>query len=190
MVRQQEILAAAAEVFVEKGYHGATVQEIADKVGLLKGSLYYHIQGKEQLLIKVILTAVKVLEEGLGGVVSEREMEPGEKLRKAIISHMRAYETNFQEVTVFLNEMPNLPSSVRKRVETAVKKYEAMWLSILEEGISSGQFKKDIDLRIVLNAIFGMCNWTHKWFNKKGRLSPTEIGNIYADLILRGIEAK
>lgn len=182
---------AAAEVFVEKGYHGANVQDIAEKVGMLKGSLYYHIQSKEQILVDLILGVVRVLEKGLSSVVVDEEgQEPREKLRAAIISHMSSYEKYFREVTVFLNEMPNLPPSVRRRVVKAVKEYEKIWISIIEEGISSGQFKRDIDMRIVLNAIFGMCNWTHKWFSETGRLSPTEISNVYADLILEGLEKK
>jgi len=163
---------------------------VADQVGLLKGSLYYHIHGKEELLLDVVLEAVSVLQEGLAKVMEDVQAEPKEKLRKAILSHMQAFETKYEEVSVFLNEIGNFPQSVEGNIKEAVQNYEQMWREILKEGIKEGQFRKDINLRLVLNAIFGMCNWTHKWYNTQGGLTPWEIGVYYADIVLRGIETK
>lgn len=65
--RQEEILKASAKIFREKGYHASTVRDIAEEVGLLKGSLYHHIESKEQLLMDVIMSAVNTLQAGIQG---------------------------------------------------------------------------------------------------------------------------
>jgi len=187
--RQQEIIKAAAKIFFEKGYHAATIRDVANEVGLLKGSLYYYIEGKEQVLLDVVLSAVEVLCDGLHRVMEEKDLDPRERLRKAILSHMHCYEARYEEVTVFLNEISNLPPSLKKRLREAVEGYEGMWISILKEGVSAGRFRSDLDLKLTLRAIFGMCNWTHKWYKQQGRLKPGDIGEFYADIILRGIES-
>lgn len=186
MTKYQDIVRAAAKVFKVKGYHAATVQDIAKEVGLLKGSLYYHIQSKEQLLLEVLLSAVKVLQGGLSQVLTS-ELSPEEKLKQAVLSHIRAYLDN-EELPVFYSELYNLPEGVREKIENAIKEYEDIWLNILRDGSALGVFRDDLPPRIVLQSIFGMCNWTYKWYRPKGRLSPMEIGEIYVEIILQGVK--
>ncbi len=107
MNKFQETVKAAARLFKEKGYHATTVQDIANEVGMLKGSLYYHIQSKEQLLTEVLLSAVEVLRGCLTRLLSS-DLHPQEKLRRAILFHTQAYLDN-EELPVFYNELNNLP---------------------------------------------------------------------------------
>lgn len=186
MSKYQEIVRAAAKLFKEKGYHAATVQDIADEVGLLKGSLYYHIQCKEQLLLEVLLSAVKVLQGGLAQMLSA-DLTPEEKLKQAVLFHIKAYLAN-EELPVFYSELSNLPANLREEINTAIKEYENIWLIILQDGFDAGIFRDDLPPRMVLQSIFGMCNWTYKWYRQDGLLSPVEIGEIYVQIILQGIK--
>jgi len=76
---------------------------------------------------------------------------------------------------------------LRQKVNDAIKHYEGIWLEIFREGVEDGVFRKDMPLRIVLNAIFGMCNWTHQWYNPDGLFSPAEIGETFAKIALESI---
>lgn len=186
MNKHQEIIRAAARLFKAKGYHAATVQDIAKEVGMLKGSLYYHIQSKEQLLMDVLMSAVEVVRGGLSRVLAS-DWSPEEKLKRAVLFHIQAYLEN-EEVPVFYNELANLPASLQERINAAIRDYEEIWLAILRDGAAAGIFRNDLPPRIILHSIFGMCNWTYKWFRPGGKLSPAEIGDIFAKIVLEGIK--
>lgn len=185
MNKYQEIVKAAAKVFKAKGYHAATVQDIASEVGMLKGSLYYHIQSKEQLLTEVIICAVNVLNEGLSKVVAS-DLSAEEKLKKAILFHLQAYLGN-EELPVYYNEIIKLPPGPREKLNAAIKEYEDMWMKILQEGAGTA-FREDLPARIMLQSIFGMCNWAHRWYRHDGPLSPSEMGEIFCKISLDGIK--
>lgn len=185
MNKYREIVRAAAKIFKAKGYHAATVQDIANEVGMLKGSLYYHIQGKEQLLMEVLSSAVEVIRSGLSKVLSSC-LSPEEKFQQAVMFHIQAYLDN-EELPVFYQELSNLPDDLREKINSSIKEYEDMWLAILKEGADAGVFRNDLPPRTLLQAVFGMCNWTYKWFRPEGRLSPAEVGEIFAKIVLEGI---
>jgi AcrR family transcriptional regulator len=184
--KYQEIVKASAKIFKAKGYHAATVKDIAEEVGMLKGSLYYHIQSKEQLLIEVLLSAVEVLRGGLSEVLSSG-LSPQDKLKQAILSHTQAFLNN-EELPVFYSELSNLPAGLRKKINAAFKDYEDLWLKILLDGATAGVIRNDLPPRIMQQAVIGMCNWTYRWFRPDGRLSPAEIGEMFYQIILEGIK--
>ncbi|MFZ5645919.1 MAG: TetR family transcriptional regulator [Bacillota bacterium] len=187
MNKYQEIVKAAAKVFKEKGYHAATVQDIAREVGMLKGSLYYHIQSKEQLLTEVIICAVNVLNEGLSKVLAS-DLTAEEKLKKAILFHLQAYLGN-EELPVYYNEITKLPPGPQEKLNAAIKEYEDMWMKVLQAGAGTA-FRDDLPARIMLQSIFGMCNWAHRWYRQDGSLSPSEIGEIFCKMALDGIKKR
>ena len=187
MNKYQEIVKAAAKVFKAKGYHAATVQDIASEVGMLKGSLYYHIQSKEQLLTEVIICAVNVLNEGLSKVV-DSDLPAEEKLKKAILFHLQAY-LGSEELPVYYKERTNLPPGPREKLNAAIKEYEDMWMKILQEGAGTA-FREDLPVRIMLQSIFGMCNWAHSWYRQDGPLSPAEMGELYCKISPYGIKKR
>lgn len=187
MNKYREIVKAAARIFKAKGYHAATVRDIANEVGMLKGSLYYHIESKEQLLLEVLSSALEVLRMGLTRVLSSG-LSPPEKIRQAVTFHIRACLEN-EELAVFYSELGNLPEGLGEKIRAAVKEYQEIWHALLREGIAAGVFRGDLPSRIVLQAIFGMCNWTYLWFRQEGPLSPEEVGEIFAGILLEGIKS-
>ncbi len=185
-IRQQELVKASARVFKRKGYHGATMQDIADEVGMLKGSLYYHIQSKEKLLFDILLTGIEVVYEGVKQVL-ESDLDPKEKLPQAILAHLLSYETRFDEVSVFLNELVNLPQGMRVEYHKKADGYVDLWLEIFREGVEKGCFRADLNAKMVVYAILGICNWTSKWLDLNGPLTLEEIARNYSEIVLNGV---
>src|SRR2546423_12864337 len=101
--RQAEVTEAAIEIFWQKGYRAASIQDVADKVGVLKGSLYYYIESKEDLLWRIIedvhAQSSEILEESLA-----LDVDPIERIRLFIERHVEWYLNNVKEVTVFFRE--------------------------------------------------------------------------------------
>jgi hypothetical protein len=68
-------------------------------------------------------------------------------------------------------------------------RYEAGIESIIRDGLAAGEFRADLDARLVMFAILGAVNWTHRWFSPGGRLTGAEVGQSFADLFLNGVRA-
>jgi TetR/AcrR family transcriptional regulator, cholesterol catabolism regulator len=94
MANLEEIIAAAAKVFQTKGYHAATVQDIADAVGILKGSLYHHVKSKEDLLYLIVKEPIARIYERMSEIVAG-DLPAEEKLRSAIRAHLEAFDRHY-----------------------------------------------------------------------------------------------
>jgi len=188
--REQEILSAAARIFREKGYQRATIQDVADEVGLLKGSIYYYIKSKQELLYKIGITPLKATTDKLREIVSQN-ISPQEKLRSAIEVRLKAFDEYYPDIFVFLHEkFDELSEKERSFLKKGQKEDDDLWLKILKEGVEKGAFRKDLDLRIVAKAITGMCHWMYKWYKKDGRLTTGQIAEVFSEFVLNGINER
>src|SRR5438132_6755602 len=102
--RGEEVYRAALRLFREKGYHATSMQEIADAVGLYKGSLYHYIGGKEDLLVQVFRRTLGGLVEAVERIAADRESSAAERLRRAIRAHVAAASEHLDALTVYLHE--------------------------------------------------------------------------------------
>ncbi|OGL38084.1 MAG: hypothetical protein A2042_07000 [Candidatus Schekmanbacteria bacterium GWA2_38_11] len=188
--REQEILSAAAKIFREKGYQRATIQDVAEEVGLLKGSIYYYIKSKQELLFKIGITPLKAITDELKGIVSQ-ETSPEEKLRAAIKTRLKAFDEYYPDIFVFLHErFDELPEKERSFLKKGQKEDETLWIKILKEGIEKGTFRKGVDIKMTAKAISGMCHWMYKWYKKDGRLSTDQIAEVFFDFVINGIKER
>ena len=166
--RTKEIIAAAAKLFKAKGYHATTIQDVADEVGMLKGSLYYHIKSKEELLYLVTKEPIRELIERQKKLM-ESDWSPPQKILEFIRLHLRAFDENYPHMFVFLQEKASLSEPVQAEVAGIHFRYE------------------ELDLKMIAVSILGMCNWMFKWYSKGGRLTIDEIGHHMAEIVLNGI---
>jgi AcrR family transcriptional regulator len=180
-----EIVAAATRIFREKGYHASSMQDIADAVGLLKGSLYHHISGKQELLLKVFENGMRLATEMLEEVAGA-DLPPDEKLKQAITGHIEIITQDLNQATVSIMEARALKPAQRQRLVAQRDYFEALLRQILQEGIDAGVFRS-IDVDLATFALLGMHNWLILWYREDGRLSPSEIAAIFSDLVLNGL---
>ena len=184
--REKEILAFAAKIFAEKGYDRATLQQIADAVGMKKGSLYYYISSKEDLLFQIpdsmIDYWIKEQEKMLKAAIS-----PEEKLRQAMKTHVNLLAGDFERLCVFLHEYKSLTPAWREKIIAKRNEYEDLFYQIIEEGIKTGAFRP-LDVKVVTLAIMGMGNWLYQWYSPAGRLSIGQIDQVFYDLVMQGLK--
>ena len=189
MSRRREILERAAEVFNELGYRGASVEELARRVGLRKGSLYHHIRSKEQRLGEVLLRGMALLRGGLPGADDAR-LGPADKVRAAIHFHLEWIAAEPHVTGVFLQEARSLPARLRRRLRGQVKDFERRWVALVREGIAAGAFRPELDPKVTVYAILGLINSVHRWYRPDGRLFMKRIAEAYADLVLDGLRRR
>ena len=180
-----KIFAVAVRVFKEKGYHAASMQNIADAVGLQKGSLYHYISSKEELLFKIFEHSTGALTKQLEAIIASN-ISPTEKLRRAISAHLTALCEQLDIYTVYLSERRALSGRYHAKVRAEGERHARLLEQILAQGISHKDFRP-VDTKMAAHAILGMCNWLYQWYAPDGRLSPQEIAAIFSDLALDGL---
>jgi AcrR family transcriptional regulator len=177
--RETEILTAAARIFREKGYHGTSVRDIAEAVGLLKGSLYHYIRSKEQLL-------AKLFEGSLGDTIVElesiaaRDSSATERLRDMVRVYVMSVTANLDAVGIYLREWRSLPAPELARVRARRRAMRRVFEDVIGEGIRRKELSV-ADPKIAALAIIGMCNWTYEWYRPRGRLTPTALADELAE---------
>jgi len=188
MATLDDIIAAAAKVFQTKGYHAATVQDIADAVGILKGSLYHHVKSKEDLLYLIVKEPIARLYERMAEVAAS-DLAAGEKLRRAILAQLEAFDRHYPHLFVYLHEREEMKRGFREQFKLSPKQYERCWQQILREGMESGEFRSDLDVQVVSYGLLGMLNWLYKWYDPRGRLGAREVADQFSTLALAGLAA-
>src|SRR6516165_9810684 len=188
MATLDDIVSAAAKVFRTKGYHAATVRDIADEVGILKGSLYHHFASKEELLYLVVKEPIAQMYHTISEIAAA-DVPAAEKLRQAILAHLEAFDRHYPHLFVYLRERESVKRRFREMIGFSPKEYERCWQQILREGIENGEFRADLDIQVASYGLLGMLNWLYKWYDPQGRMSIKEVAQEFTALALAGIAA-
>jgi AcrR family transcriptional regulator len=183
--KDERIYAEAVRIFKQKGYHATSVQDIAEAVGLQKGSLYHYISSKEELLFKIFERGTGALTKRLQEIIAS-DVSPADKLRLAMGAHVTALCEQLDTYTVYLTERRTLAGRIQTKVRAEAERHARLLEQVLQEGVRSGDFAP-VDTKMAAHAILGMCNWMYQWYSPNGRLSPNEIADIFADLVLKGL---
>ncbi|MDH5506831.1 MAG: TetR/AcrR family transcriptional regulator [Anaerolineae bacterium] len=184
-ITREQVLEAAAQVFREKGFHAASMQDIAKTVKLQKASLYHHVSSKQEMLVDILDQALDVLIERMQTVV-EQTMPPEDKLRLAVSTYLQALTERPNLASVLLLEHRSLDAEYHQRHIPRRDRFENLWLDILNEGVNQGTFIcKNPSLAV--KALLGIVNWTIMWYRPDGDLSPAQIATQSADLFLNGL---
>ncbi|MDD3653881.1 MAG: TetR/AcrR family transcriptional regulator [Desulfotomaculaceae bacterium] len=184
--RYAEIIDTAIKLFRKKNYHGTSMQDIAEEVGIYRGSIYHYINSKEEMLYHIVKRPVLKGFESLKKI-QEEDLPPIQKLRRAIEYHVRHYSMEHRaELAIMLEDTKHLSEKYQKLIREELKKYERTFLSIIKEGIQKGDIK-ELDPKIVTFAILGMTNWMYRWYAVDGILSANEVADIFIDMILNGL---
>jgi AcrR family transcriptional regulator len=187
--REQEIIAAAAEVFKEKGYHAATTRDIAAAVGIQQASLYYYISSKEELLYLVVREPIMRLYAQIEEIVKV-SLPSRTKIERAITAHLAAFDENYPHMFVFVQELPNVMQALGGTQRELPKRYQHLWEALIHQGMTTGELRTNLDIPTTALMILGMCNWMYRWYRKGGRLGTAALAEQYASAILDGIMAR
>ncbi|WP_196073133.1 TetR/AcrR family transcriptional regulator [Nakamurella alba] len=179
--RWQEIVAVATQIFYEKGYQGASLQDLADRVGILKGSVYYYIASKQDLLVAVI---EEVHRAGIENIekLAATEGNALTRLQRVVIGHIEHVARNLISTTVFLHELNSLSDENRARILGDAHSYQQVFRNLIVEGKREGVVREEIDAKIGALSILGSLNWIYRWYRDGGEFPARTIGLQFADL--------
>ena len=179
--RRIEILKSAAAAFRRRGYHGASVDEIASALEMTKGNLYYYFRNKEDILYACHEYSLDILLQLMRDVLEERT--PADvKLRKLILAFVHLILDELQGTALTLDpealSPPLLAKVIAKRDE-----FDRGMRAIIQQGMDQGLFAKG-DPKMMEFAIMGAVNWISKWFDPAGPMTSNQIGEAFADYLV------
>ncbi len=182
----REICSIAARVFYDKGYDGASMQDIAGAVGLTKAGLYHHVGSKDRLLFEIMNYGMDILDET---VLSKARgiSEPRERLRRLIAGHIDLIvRTRNREITVILHENRSLKGPLRSKINARKLEYIRFLESTIAEVQTSASSPPAITPRLAAFALLGMINWLYQWYKLDGKVTEEELVQAYTRFFLRG----
>jgi TetR/AcrR family transcriptional regulator, cholesterol catabolism regulator len=184
MSRQAELLAAAAKLFSERGYHGTTVRDLADALHVQSGSLYAHISSKEDLLWRIVQEVDQLIVACTEAVSQELPAE--EQVKQLVQSHLALIEEARPYITVYLRDWELLSSERKEESRTARRVYKNRLQQVIEAGVAQGVFWVE-DARLATIFAITTVNMIFQWFRSEGPLSLEEISEQYITYILRAL---
>lgn len=182
---RDDILEAAAQIFSQKGYHGTSMQDIAEAVSLQKASLYHHVSSKQEILVAILDQALDLLIENMQQVMGS-SAPADEKLCQAMQVYLKSMLEHRDLAAVLLLEHRSLDLQAQAHHIPKRDRFEKLWRDLIEEGVAEGLLSTS-DIEMATRALLGVLNWTITWYRPEGRLSPEEIAGQYGNLFLSGL---
>jgi AcrR family transcriptional regulator len=171
--RRNELIRQAARLFAEKGYHGTSTGDLAEAMGVQKGSLYAHIRSKEDLLWEVAHDGAAAFHAALDEIADE--LPATEKIRLALRAHLRVVAEQLDIATVFIREWRYLEGERRDQFVGERRRYEERFRALFHEGREHGELRTDLDDATATLLALSAANWAYTW------LRPGDETDVLAD---------
>lgn len=201
MNSRADLILVATRVFAEKGYNGASLRDIAQAAGILRGSVYHHVSSKEELLLEGLLPALEEatvqVEAVVNGALAGEGHDFADALRKAVQTHLHCLYGNesLEGVKIYLTENllaahSELSEQAKASLRTLTKRHESNFTRLFRAAIAAGQFRQDVDPKLHAYLLLGMCNWLSRWYRPEGAWSLEQIADAIAGVTLHGCLAE
>ncbi|GHM98766.1 TetR family transcriptional regulator [Cytophagales bacterium WSM2-2] len=185
--RKEQVIRSAAELFREKGYAAASMRDLAQKLGIEAASLYSHIKSKEEILQNLCFDMATEFRKSLDEV-EKQKISASEKLKNGIIGHVQVMAKDLTASAVFMNEhrhlsQPHLRDFLLLRIN-----YINRFKEIIEEGMSKGEFKSNIDKKLAVMTLFSSLNWMPQWYDPNSNIDSQSLGQQLAEMLVNGLK--
>jgi AcrR family transcriptional regulator len=184
--RRDEILRTLGEFLRDRHLSSLKMQDIADRLGMTKGNLYYYFKSKRDILfhchMKAMQRSLTALEE-----VQATQASPGDKLHTLLVRHVRSI-TDDTYSAVLLTDLEMLSQAQRRHYISLRDNFEHGVRSLIEDGIREGEFLPQ-DVRLAGFAILGAINWISRWYKTRGPSNAEDVATAFADFFCRGLRA-
>lgn len=182
------IIGAAANLFGEKGYHGTSVRDISSEVGIMAGSLYSHIESKQQILAE-ILRAHSLRAHAELVPLETAPLSTHEKLRAVFATYLRLISESPATARVAVHDARSLEPEAFGEARQRRRTTQATVSRIVQQGIDTGEIR-EINTTLVSMAVFSIANWAVEWYDPAGEIDPEQAAAFFADLLLDGLVAR
>ena len=184
--QRQIILDAASLLFIEKGFGGTNINDIADAIGLTRTALYYYFPSKESMLEALTEDVTEKAGHLAKSVAARDALPPAEALRQLVLQHAGLILSHPLQFRVVERSESSLPEAHRAAAESARRAVLDHFVQVIQRGIDSGQFR-GANAHVAAFSIIGMCNWCAWWFDASGTLPAGAVAASIADFSERAL---
>lgn len=189
--KREELLRIAARLFKEQGFQSTRLIDIAKEAGLDRATVYYYVGSKEELFRETVEGVLDINIRAAEDLVQDSSLTWLERLHRIFVRLMISYEDNYPATFVYIQEMMHQLRNDESEWGTGfldkTRKFDQILLSFIREAIDAGELRNDIPPRLVENALFGMLNWTHRWFIPGGPMSGKDIAEAFWSIFIGGM---
>jgi AcrR family transcriptional regulator len=181
--RKADLTRIAARLFAEQGYHGTSMGQLAEAMGVQKGSLYAHTPSKQDLLLDAMREGAAAFHAALDAV--PEDAPAAERLRLALRAHLRVVVDQLDVATVFIREWRSLEGERREEILAERRRYEERWRGLVRQGVERGELRSDLDEGATALLALSAANWAYTWL-RPGADTDT-LADRFAALLVDGV---
>jgi AcrR family transcriptional regulator len=181
--RRGELTREAARLFAERGFHGTSMGDLAQALGVQKGSLYSLTGSKQELLFETMREGALAFHAALDAVPDDAPAL--ERVRLALRGHLRVVSEQLDVATVFTREWRYLEDGYREQIREERRRYEDRWRRLFQEGVESGGFRTDLDTGAAALLVLSAANWAYTWLTPDR--DTDELADRFLAIVVDGI---
>lgn len=188
--KRKQLFQIAAEHFRREGFKAARLADIARDAGIDRASVYYYVGSKEELFLGVIENVLDANMADAARLIDDPSLSWVERLHAIYVRMMESYEENYPATFVYIQEQMHPiaeQAPATHQLMTKTRLFDQMLMRIVREAMASGELRSDIPHRLAETALFGMLNWTHRWFTPDGDLSGREVAEAFWSIFSKGM---
>jgi len=186
--RLEAVLQSAANIFFAKGFHATSIEDVARDVGMLKGSLYYYINSKDDLLFRLLLAGIEDSDAFIAQQI-DPQGEPAAQLERAIRAQIDYIIQNRVPFGLFLHEFDSLSGKRQHKLIAVMSRYNNRFVDLVRKGQEQGKLI-DGEPWVIVNGILGMCNWLYRWYDPDQVSDSEQIKSVFVKMIFAGIQKR
>ena len=181
--RRGELVEVAARLFAERGYHGTSMADLAEAMGLQKGSLYSLTDSKQELLLTIARDGATAFHAALDRL--PEDAAPLERIRAALRGHLATVAAQVDAATVFTREWRFLEEPDRSSFRAERRRYEARWHELLREAAERGALRADLDVDAAVLLVLSAANWAYTWIRPE--TDTDELADRFFTILVDGV---
>ena len=193
VAKRNEIINIAAGLFKNQGFERTSFNEIAIYAGMERAALYYYFGSKEELFQEACKGTFDRNISDIQAITSISSISAATKLAMLMERLMIYFDECYPYCYIYLQERVSTIAREddpwAKEMFASTKRVEAAYKALIEEGIRQGELRDDVPVALAANAIFGMLNWTHQWYQPGGRYSAAQISVAFRKIFFEGMRA-
>lgn len=192
--KREELVRIAARLFKEQGYQSTKLADIAREAGLDRATIYYYVGSKEELFRETVEGVLDANMAEAQRLLADAALSWRDRLHAIYLRLMVSYEENYPATFVYIQEqMHQVGAEETVWAQEIMKKtraFDKLLIGLIREAIASGELRANIPPRLVENALFGMLNWTHRWFTPGGPMTGLEVAEAFWSIFIDGMAPK
>jgi TetR/AcrR family transcriptional regulator, cholesterol catabolism regulator len=181
--RRAELTREAARLFAERGYHGTSIGDLAKAMGVQKGSLYAHIESKQDLLYEATREGAEAFHAALDAI--PEDLKVTERIRLALRAHLRVVKEQLDVATVFVREWRYLEGQRAAEFLAERRRYEERFRALFREGRERGELRTDLDDQAAVLLVLSAANWAYTWLPPDA--DTDELADRFLGILVDGV---